>query len=220
MADLDMSKPLDGWVCTKESPYARLDIPAGAGPVDLRFRITPGATEEGKQTVLLTAVNHLWDDDLVASRLWELWQLKVFAAHGKAVVEMDGRGPQQREVDPLKSRLFWDDRRGGQLAYDVQITYNASNGGFSIVRFGESLSEITWLRTDGPWSLLVGKPDSFDPKNLAAPLGWKFDLSWDMPGRVPPGSPPVVPEIDSAEKYYRQIEEALGKLRALRKGDA
>lgn len=208
-----MDKFLSGWTPSPESTHAALRVPSDAGPVDFRLRITPGALEPNKQTVLLTAVMDGWS---LRPRDWELWQLKVFAAHGKAVVEMDGRGPKRREVEPLKSRLRWDGRSlqvsalndvGRAEAYDVAVTFDATTGALSILRTSESLTGVTHLKTTEPWTLLVGKPPSFID-DLAQPAGWRFDLAWEIPGRgTPPIGPPAEPPVNPPPAGRTDIEQ-------------
>lgn len=208
-----MDSFLKDWTPTAGSTHAALRVPANAGPVDFKLRITPGALEPEKQTVLLTAVSERWapgERSQLAPRFWMLWQVKVFAAHGKAVVEMDGRGPEKRQVEPLKSRLRWDRGMAAAAddgAYEVAITYNAALGGLTIDRTAEPLVGTTFLKTTEPWTLLVGKPPSFIDE-LALPAGWRFDLEWEIPGRAPvPVEPP--PPVDPPPTDIEQIDTSL-----------
>lgn len=208
----DMSQPLSGFTPSRETPYALIEVPAGAEPADFLLRVTPGGLEPGRQALLVQAVNSFWKEGR-DRKDWLLWGVKIFPASGRALVDLDGRRPFERQVEPLRSWLRWDlPATIVNDTYEVRITYSATSGELAILREAESLTGTTNLREAGSWKLIVGTPPWYGGQGLDE--GWRFDLSWSLGGEpapsfVAPGEHPALAKIRRAVLDIKNAEAAI-----------
>lgn len=217
---MDMSKLLTNWTPSPEQEYMVLDAP-GDKPISLALRVIPGPTSPDKQILLMQMVDaDRWGRG--APRDWLLWEIKV-SLSGIAVVELDGRGPKRRTVEPLKSRQRWGRHQPNPALdepFNVAISYNPVAGGLSIVRGDDVMTGNTFLKASGDVKLIVGRPPQYT--DLASPEGWTFDLSWSLGGAVttlPPGAPTLPPstsqdDLAVIDKAIADIETILLRVRS------
>lgn len=219
----DMSQILSGFTPSRETPCALIEVPAGAEPADFLLRVTPGGLEPGRQALLVQAVNSYWKEGR-DRKDWLLWEIKVLPG-GRALVDLDGRGPGKRQVEPLRSWLRWDlPATIVNDTYDARITYSATTGELAILRGVESLTGTTNLRETGSWKLIVGvgTPPWYGGQCLDD--GWRFDLSWSLGGEpappiAPPEEHPALARIRRAVLEIKNAEEVISRAVADLKGE-
>lgn len=199
----DMSQLLSGWTPTPEHPYMVLDAPAGQA-VQLALNVEPGPANPDKQLLLLQAVNDRWSEG-APPRDWLLWELKI-SSNGSAVIERDGRGPRQRELEPWKSANWTGKPASGIKA---AITFDPLNGSLLLVVDGRpTIAGPIAMRTPDPWKLIVGRVPWY--RDLADPVGWSLDLAWSAgadapPPVVTPPTPTVVTPPGTASELRRSM---------------